>query len=49
MTNKLSQFAALVDISAVKTDSTKTELDEIIRAAKQYQFKCVFALPSIAG
>lgn len=48
MTNKLTQFTALVDISAVKTDSTKTELDEIIKAAKQYKFKCVFALPSFA-
>lgn len=48
MTNELTELTALVDISAVKTDSTLCELNEIIKAAKQYKFKCVFGLPSFA-
>ena len=38
----------MVDISAVRAQSTKSEVDEIISAAKQYNFVCVFGLNSFA-
>ncbi len=40
------QFARMVDISAVRAQSTKSEIDQIISAAKQYNFVCVFGLNS---
>ncbi len=43
-----SEFARMVDISAVRAQSTKSEVDEIISAAKQYNFVCVFGLNNFA-
>lgn len=36
----------IIDISCVKSDNTLKEIDEMIAAAKKYQFICAFALPS---
>lgn len=38
------EFARMVDISAVRAQSTKAEVDMIIDAAKKYGFVCVFGL-----
>ena len=43
------QFAAMVDISAVRAQSTKGEVDKIIDAAKLHGFVCVFGLNSFAA
>ncbi len=40
------EFARMVDISAVRAQSTKSEVDQIISAAKNYNFVCVFGLNS---
>lgn len=34
-----------IDISCVKSNNTLTEIDQMIAAAKKYQFVCVFSLP----
>lgn len=41
----LLQIPRLVDISAVRTDVTLQELDEIIALTKQHRFICAFAMP----
>ncbi len=41
----LLQIPRVVDISAVRTDVTMNELDEIVELAKQHRFVCVFAMP----
>ncbi len=40
------EVARLIDISAVRTDSSKTDVDCIIDTAKKYNLICVFAMPS---
>ena len=44
---KSSELARLVDISAVRTESSLTEVENIIQAAREYRFICVFAMPSM--
>jgi len=44
-----TELAKLVDISAVRADSTAEEVKEIAEAAKKYKFICAFALPSLTG
>ncbi|MFI3261312.1 MAG: deoxyribose-phosphate aldolase [Rikenellaceae bacterium] len=41
------EIARLIDISAVRADSTLKEVNEVIEAAKQHDFICVFAMPSM--
>jgi deoxyribose-phosphate aldolase len=41
--------AKMVDISCVKANHTLEEIDEMIAAAKKYQFICAFALPSFTA
>jgi len=41
----LKQVARMIDISAVKTQSTLPEIDQLIRAAKEFRFICTFAMP----
>ncbi len=41
----LLQIPRLVDISAVRTDVTIEELDEIVAIAKLHRFVCAFAMP----
>lgn len=41
----LESIARRVDISAVRTDVTMGELDQIVSAAKHYKFICAFAMP----
>lgn len=38
-------FPRMIDISAVKTDSTWDEVMQSVEAAKRYHIKCVFAMP----
>ncbi len=42
----LTTLPRLIDISAVRTDVTLEEIENIIRIAKQFRFVCVFAMPS---
>lgn len=42
----LTTLPRLIDISAVRTDVTMEEIENIIRIAKQFRFVCVFAMPS---
>lgn len=42
-------IARLIDISAVRADSTKTDVDNVIKAAKDNQLICVFSMPSFAS
>ncbi len=41
------QIAQMIDISAVKADSSLEEVEAIVNAAKEHHFICVFTLPSI--
>jgi deoxyribose-phosphate aldolase len=43
------QIARMIDISAVKSDSSMEEVELVVKAAKKYQFICVFTLPSFAA
>lgn len=40
------QLAQMIDISAVKADSTRLEVESIITAAKEHRLKAVFPMPS---
>ena len=42
----LTTLPRLIDISAVRTDVTMEEIENIIKVAKQFRFVCVFAMPS---
>ncbi len=41
-----AEVARLIDISAVKTESSKSDVDKVIEVAKQNNLICVFAMPS---
>ncbi len=41
-----AEVARLIDISAVQTSSTKSDVDSVIEAAKANNLICVFAMPS---
>ncbi len=41
-----AEVARLIDISAVQTNSTKSDVDSVIEAAKAHNLICVFAMPS---
>jgi deoxyribose-phosphate aldolase len=43
------QIARMIDISAVKSDSTAEEVESVVNAAKEHRFICVFTLPSFAS
>ena len=43
------QLAQMIDISAVRTDSTADEVELVVKAARQHRFICVFTLPSMAA
>ncbi|MFR9649279.1 MAG: deoxyribose-phosphate aldolase [Rikenellaceae bacterium] len=40
------QVARLIDISAVRSDSSLDDVNKVIEAAKEYNLICLFALPS---
>ena len=40
------RIARMVDISAVKAESSLTEIDKVIRAARHFRFICAFAMPA---
>jgi len=39
------ELARMIDISAVRADSTMEEVDQILDAAKQHPFICIFTMP----
>ncbi len=41
----LLKIPSMIDISAVRTDATLSELDKIVAAARLHKFLCVFAMP----
>jgi deoxyribose-phosphate aldolase len=43
------QLAQMVDISAVRADSSQAEIQAIVEAAKEHCFICVFTLPCFAS
>ncbi len=44
-----TQVAKMIDISAVRAESSAEEIKTIVEAAKQHRFICVFSLPSFAS
>lgn len=40
------EIARMIDISAVRADSTKADVDNVIAAAKEYRLICAFAMPT---
>lgn len=44
---KSTELARLIDISAVRAESTLAEVNQIVELAKQYNFICVFSMPSM--
>lgn len=44
---KSSELARLIDISAVRAESTLEEVNQIVDIAKKYNFICVFSMPSM--
>lgn len=45
----LQEIASVIDISAVRAESTWTELQDILAAAKKYPFICLFSIPEISA
>ena len=43
------EIARMIDISAVRADSTLDEVRKVADAAKKYSFICAFALPCFTG
>ena len=43
------EIARMIDISAVRADSTIEEVRKVAEAAKKYSFICAFALPCFTG
>lgn len=43
------QLARKIDVSCVRALHTRTEIDQMIAAAKQYRFVSVFTLPAFSG
>ncbi|MFI3331138.1 MAG: deoxyribose-phosphate aldolase [Rikenellaceae bacterium] len=41
------KIARMIDISAVRAESTLSEINEVLAAAKKHDFICVFAMPSM--
>lgn len=45
MDERLKTIARAVDISGVRTDVTRQEIDRIVAACQEYRFICAFAMP----
>lgn len=45
MDERLKTIARVVDISGVRTDVSKPEIDRIVAACREYHFICAFAMP----
>ncbi len=45
MDERLKTIARAVDISGVRTDVTRAEIDRIAAACREYHFVCAFAMP----
>lgn len=46
MDERLKTIARVVDISGVRTDVTRQEIDSIVEACRIYHFICAFAMPN---
>ena len=44
---KSLELARMIDISAVRAESTLSEVNQIVEAAKKHHFICVFSMPSM--
>ena len=44
---KSHELARMIDISAVRAESTLAEVNRIVEAAKEHHFICVFSMPSM--
>lgn len=44
---KSLELARMIDISAVRAESTLAEVNQIVEAAKKHHFICVFSMPSM--
>jgi len=44
---KPTELARMIDISAVRAESTLAEVNQIVEAAKEHNFICVFSMPSM--
>lgn len=45
MDERLKSIARVVDISGVRTDVSRQEIDHIVAACREYHFICAFAMP----
>lgn len=45
MDARLQTIARVVDISGVRTDVSRQEIDRIVAACREYHFVCAFAMP----
>lgn len=45
MDERLRNIARVVDISGVRTDVSRQEIDRIVAACREYHFVCAFAMP----
>lgn len=43
----IKEIASMIDISAVRAESTWNEIEDILNAAKKYPFICIFSMPSM--
>ena len=45
MDERLRNIARVADISGVRTDVSRQEIDRIVAACREYHFVCAFAMP----
>jgi len=43
----INEIAQMIDISAVRADSTMEEIEQILKATEKYPFICIFTMPSM--
>ena len=43
----IKELASMIDISAVRAESTWNEIEDILNAAQRYPFICIFSMPSM--
>lgn len=45
----IRNISRIMDVSCVRTDVTRDEIDAMVEAAKKYRFICAFAMPCFTG
>ena len=43
----IKEIASMIDISAVRAESTWNEIEDILQATRKYPFICIFSMPSM--